>query len=160
MDWAEWNGLDRIPGLSFRKILLFCIAHCLTWEKLLTRTWQSWRFVWNDICLNKFCNRQGWDFPFTSFFSKVTCVKGPSQRQYGGGGLVAKFCPTFATPWTVACQAPLSMGFSRQEYWSGLPFPSPGNPPYPGIKPRSPALQADSLPTELQGKPQRQHICF
>ena len=49
----------------------------------------------------------------------------------------------FATLWTVALQAPLSMGFSRQEYWSGLPFPSPGDLPDPGIKPRSPALQAD-----------------
>ena len=45
---------------------------------------------------------------------------------FGSGGLVAKLCPTLATPWTVACQAPLSMGFSRQEYWSGLSFPSPG----------------------------------
>ena len=57
----------------------------------------------------------------------------------------------FATPWTVAHQAPLSVKFSRQEYWSGLPFPSPGDPPNPGIE--SPALQADSLPTELPGKP-------
>ena len=54
----------------------------------------------------------------------------------------------FATPWTVAYQAPLSMGFSRQEYWSGLPFPSPGDLPNPGIEPRSPALQADALPSE------------
>ena len=46
----------------------------------------------------------------------------------------------FATPWTAACQAPLSMGFSRQQDWSGLPFPSPGDLPNPGIKPRSPAL--------------------
>ena len=46
----------------------------------------------------------------------------------------------FATPWAVAYQAPLSMGFSRQEYWSGLPFPSPGDLPDPGIEPRSPAL--------------------
>ena len=67
----------------------------------------------------------------------------------GGGGLVTKLCPTLAIPWTVACQAPLSMGFSRQEYWSGLPFPSPGDLPDPGIKPRCPALQADDLPTEL-----------
>ena len=51
----------------------------------------------------------------------------------------------FATPWTVACQAPLSMGFLRKEYQSGLPFPSPGNLPDPEIKPKSPALQADSL---------------
>ena len=58
-------------------------------------------------------------------------------------------CQFFATPWTVARQAPLSMGFSRQEYWiAGLPFPSPGHLPNPGIEPRSPALQADSLPTE------------
>ena len=59
----------------------------------------------------------------------------------------------FATPWTVAHQAPLSMGFSRQEYWSGLPFPSPGDLPNPGIKPRSPALQTDALPSEPPGKP-------
>ena len=50
-----------------------------------------------------------------------------SISAYGGGGFVAKSCPTLATPWTVACQAPPSMGFSRQEYWSGLPFPSPGD---------------------------------
>ena len=56
-------------------------------------------------------------------------------------------------PWTVAHQAPLSMEFSRQEYWSGLPFPPPGDLPDPGIEPRSPALQADSLPTELLRKP-------
>ena len=66
-----------------------------------------------------------------------------------GGGLVAKSCPTLAIPWTVARQAPLSMGFFRQEYWSGLSFPSPGDLPYPGIEPWSPALQADDLPTEL-----------
>ena len=71
------------------------------------------------------------------------------RRAPAGGGLVAKSCPTLATPWTVARQAPLSMGFSRQEYWSGWPFPSPGHLPNPGIEPRSPALQADSLPTEL-----------
>ena len=59
----------------------------------------------------------------------------------------------FATQWTVACQAPLSMDFSRQEYWNGLPFPSSGNLPNPGIKPRSPALQEDTLPDEPQGKP-------
>ena len=54
----------------------------------------------------------------------------------------------FATPWTVACQAPLSMEFSRQKYWSALPFPSPGDLPNPGIEPRSPVLQADSLPSK------------
>ena len=64
----------------------------------------------------------------------------------------------FATPWTVAQQAPLSMGFSRQEHWSGLPFPSPGDLPDPGIEPRSPALQemaphSSNMPcTEASGR--------
>ena len=59
----------------------------------------------------------------------------------------------FAIPWTVAPQAPLPMGFSRQEYWSGLPFPSLESLPNPGIEPASPALQADSLPAEPPGEP-------
>ena len=57
----------------------------------------------------------------------------------------------FVTPWTVAHQAPLSMEFSRQEYWSGLPFPSPGDLPDPGVKPKSPALQADILTSDPPG---------
>ena len=69
----------------------------------------------------------------------------------GDGGLVAQSCPTLATSWTVAHQAPLSMRFSRQEHWSGLPFPSPGDLPDPGIEPRSPDLQTDSLPSEPPG---------
>ena len=58
----------------------------------------------------------------------------------------------FATPWNVAPQALPSMGFSRQEYWSGVPFPSPGDLPDPGIEPRSPALEADTLTSEPPGK--------
>ena len=67
----------------------------------------------------------------------------------------------FATPWTVAHQAPLSMDFSRQEYWCGLPCPSPGYLPGPGIKPTSPmspALQADFLSTEPPGKPLKKRL--
>ena len=59
----------------------------------------------------------------------------------------------FVTPWTVAHQAPLPMGFSRQEYWSGLPCPPPGDLPNPGIELRSPALQENSLPSGSRGKP-------
>ena len=59
----------------------------------------------------------------------------------------------FATPWTVAHQAPLLLGFSRQEYWSGVPIPSPGDLPHPGIEPGFPALWADALPSEPPGKP-------
>ena len=72
---------------------------------------------------------------------------------YDGGGLVAKSCLTLAIPWTVAYQTLLSMEFSKQEHWSGLPFPSPGDLPDPGIELESPALQADSLLTETPGKP-------
>ena len=61
----------------------------------------------------------------------------------------------FVTPWTITRQDPLSMGFSRQEYWSRLPFPSPGDLPDPGIKPGSPALQANSLPSEPPGSPRK-----
>ena len=64
----------------------------------------------------------------------------------------------FATPWTVAHQALPPIGFSRQECWSGLPFPSPGDLPDPGIKPRSPALQADALTSEPPRKPQKHHL--
>ena len=59
--------------------------------------------------------------------------------------LVMQLCLILASSWTIACQTPLSMEFSRQEYWSGLPLPSAGDPPDPGIKPRSSALQTDSL---------------
>ena len=75
--------------------------------------------------------------------------KNKLEHSGGGGGVVAESCPTVATPWTVACQVPLSVGFSRQECWRRLPFPSPGDRPDPGIEPRSLALQAKSLPTEM-----------
>ena len=66
---------------------------------------------------------------------------------------VAQSCPTLCDPVDCSLQAPPSMGFSRQEYWSGLPFPSPGDLPDPGIEPRSPALQPDALTSEPPGKP-------
>ena len=82
--------------------------------------------------------------------------------------LVAVVSDSFLTPWTVACHAPLSKGFPRQEYWSGLPFPSPGDLLDPGInptldsgiKPTSPALQLDSSPIEPLGKLISYHSCL
>ena len=68
---------------------------------------------------------------------------------------VCSVMPDSATPWTVACQTPLSLEFSRQEHWSGLPFPAPENLPDPRIESRSPALQTDSLPSEPPGSPER-----
>ena len=96
-------------------------------------------------------------FPWLSFAS-VPCDGHKDPRRTGqglpdGGGLVAKSCPTLATPWTVARQPLLSMGFPRQEYWTKLPFPSPGDFPDPGIKPTSPALAGGFCTPEPLGKP-------
>ena len=88
-----------------------------------------------------------WDFLLT--FLGIDSL---TLSQHGSSGLVAKSCLTLVTPWTVACQSPLSMGFSREEYWSGLPFLSSGDHPDPGIKYWSPAWQADSLLIELREK--------
>ena len=104
----------------------------------ITFTWSLFLICFSN-CLSNFC-------PSVQASSPVTSLS------VGRGGLVAKLCLTLAILWTVTCQAPLSMGFSRPEYWSGLPFPSPGDLAYPGIEPVSPALQADSLPTELRGE--------
>ena len=72
--------------------------------------------------------------------------------------LVTKSCPTLWDPWTTAHQAPLSMKYSGQAYWNGLPFPSPGDLSEQGIKATSPALQADTLSSEPQGKPPKYTI--
>ena len=82
-------------------------------------------------------------FPNSANFSK--CCR--------GGGLVTKSYLTLATPWTVSCQAPLSVGLCRQEYWSGLPSPFPGDLPDPGIEPGSPSLRADIYRLNHQGSP-------
>ena len=97
--------------------------------------------------------------------SKITmesdCSHGIRRRLLLGRKVMTKLCcvqssghaQLFATPWTAAHQAPLSMGFSRPEYWSGFPCPPPEDLPIPGIEPRSPALQADSLTSEPPAKP-------
>ena len=72
--------------------------------------------------------------------------------------IVVQSYPTLVTPWTVAHQALPSMGFSRQEYWSGMPFSSPEDLPDPGDPTQSPALQADSLQSELPGKPLKDEV--
>ena len=101
---------------------------------------------------------------------KYSCLKNPRDRgawwvtksgtwlsmhAYTATNIVkaAVLSKLFATAWTVSCQAPPSMGFSRQEYWGGLPCPSPGDLPNPGIEPGSQTLQADFLPSEPPGKP-------
>ena len=83
--------------------------------------------------------------PFASLRSTVVAPADPCS--------VLSRVQLLADLWTVARQAPLSLGLSRQKYWSGLPCPPPRGLPNPGIEPRSPTLQADSLPSEPQGKP-------
>ena len=78
-----------------------------------------------------------------------------------GGGLLTQSCSTPVTPWTIACQVPLSMQFSRQEYWSGFPFPPPRDLPHSGIElisPVSPTLQADSFPLSHHGSPFQSYV--
>ena len=89
--------------------------------------------ILDEYLVKKLTAREkGQENSFTEWVMSLSCVR------------------LFVTPWTVAYQAPPSMGFSRQEYWSGLPFPSPGDLPDPGIEPGSPALQADALTSEPQ----------
>ena len=115
------------------------VLHMLTLSLIRCMTWRN-------------CS----DFSNTDFFpcvwmSEIMMLVSYKERKRKKESEVAQLCLTLCDP--MAYQVPPSMGFSRQECWSGLPFPSPGDLPDPGIKPGSPALQADALPTEPPGKP-------
>ena len=139
--------LDACRALSDIPCLFLVWIICVSFFVILTK----------DLSINFFLKNQHLTslmFSILFLFSNslISFQLFPSSA-CGGGSLVAKLCLTLVTPWTVACQTPLSMGFSKQEYWSGLPFSSPGDFPDPGIELGSLVLQADSLLTELQGKP-------
>ena len=126
------TSLSLLKFMSFEQIILsnhLSLRHLLL---LMPSILTSVRVFSNELAL---CIKQlkYWSFSFSN----------------SGGGFVTKSCLALVTPWSVACQAPVYMGFSRQEYWSRLPFPSPEDLPAPGMKPGSRALQADSSP--LQG---------
>ena len=105
--------------------------------------------------------REAGDYP-TMWLSTHThilqCTEQPSNKECEVKWKLLSHVWLFATPWTVACQAPLSMEFSRPEYWSGLPFPSPADLPNLRVEPRSPALQVNSLPSEPPGKSPTKNI--
>ena len=91
---------------------------------------------------------------YKSHLSDVSAKEGNWLEKPDKGEVKSLSCVLlFATPWTVAHQAPPSMRFSRQEYWSGMPFPPPGDLPDPGIEPRSPSFQGNVLTSEPPGKP-------
>ena len=139
------TNLFLLPNSVFRFVLSsLCVGQvslCSVTE-FLSALWITWQHKWKY---------KKWDI------RPLFC----SQDFYSPGclsGLLMYVCVFVLShlvviPWTVACQVPLSMGFSRQEHWCRLPFPSLGDLSHPWIEPGSPALQADCLPTELWGKP-------
>ena len=138
----ETGTVNRLPqGLKSKE----SACHCKSHRRWGFNPWVRkirWKRKWQATLIKKV----NMSYVFYIFFA-MFLLNSVSLS------LVTKLCPTLATPWTVACQTPLSMGFSRQEYWSWLPFPSPGDLPDSLIEPESPSLQPDSLPTELWGKP-------
>ena len=134
----QWDLADPLKCLGRLRGHSPCIGHW--WSRLRHIPWYcSYSFLYlcplYDYELQQGQNSNSVLFPWRQTLHQVL----------GGGGLVPQLCLTLATPWTVAHQVLLSMGFFRQGYWSGLPFPSLGDLPNPGIKHGSPALQADSL---------------
>ena len=135
--------------------LKWCVATKVTWpSRFKTSHLKAPMGAWNAILKMIMSDV----IMIMKYHSNLTSV----QHFAGGVAMcvcmcsIVKLCQLFATPWTVALQAPLSMGFSRQEYWGGLPFPPPGDLPSPGIEPVSPAapiLSGRFSTTEPPGKP-------
>ena len=145
--------------MSERTKLLTCLSPDLYW---VARTW-GWSQPHLELCEG--CTETGsfselrslWIWAKTgAYHSQFLFLSSIDQcllKEEEGEGEVAQSCPTLWDPLDCSLPGSPSMGFSRQEYWSGLPFPSPGDLPDPGIKPGSPALEADALTTEPQGNP-------
>ena len=127
------TGRDRQDSSHYLLLLLLLSYFSHIWP-CATHRWQSTRLLhpWDSQGKN----------PGVGYHFLLQCEKVKSLSRV----------QLLATPWTAAYQAPLSIRFSRQEYWSGLPFPSPGHLPDSGIKPRSPSLYTDALPSEPPGK--------
>ena len=118
----EWGFWVSVASTDSRVRIMYKLCHSLGGDDKVT--------VGSMLCFHWCVSPASWE-------TRVGCIFswGIIRGNLTYGGLVPKSCPTFATPWTVAHQPPLSMGFPRQKYWSGLPFPSPGDLPDPGINP-------------------------
>ena len=167
--WTQLNDWTEVPGnwvpslVSLTTLLVATSLFPETWnitqQGSVGRCYRSVDFLincktlysgfnqlWN--CINRISQTQGGFIHENSgIFSRNNRYWSSESKSFGCVWL-------FVSPWTVACQASLSIGFFRQGYWSGLPFPSPGHLPEPGIKRVSPTLRADSLLSEPPGKPQ------
>ena len=125
-----------------------CVSQCLRIHHVYVRL-SYWLFLWRPITNAE--TKQSFALGRCLGRCYLSSATSPMALRLINGWLLS-CVQLFAAPWTVACQAPLSTGFSRQEYWSELPFPSPEGFPDLGIELRSPALQADSLPSELRAR--------
>ena len=142
LKWVSYWISRSLSSFTSFKDLFSC-----DWCENLLQTTQSWRPNW--LSMLPWSLHFHLDKLFFFFQWPKLLIKHFYKSWFG---LVTKSCLTLVTPWTVDHQAPLSMGFPRQEYWSGLPFPSPEDLSNPGIDSKSPALQADYLTTEPPGK--------
>ena len=124
---VEWGSWDFLAGLLWVWNKIEGSWEAYTQRSLNATSFPPWLLQW------LFFSNKGWNMCSEEYIYECVCS-------------VAESCLTLATPWTIGHQAVLSMGFPRQEYGSGLPFPSPRDLPDPGIKPMSPAWQVDSLP--------------
>ena len=143
-DWVTSLSLSRIGERNGNPLQCSCLENPRdrgAWWAAVYGATQSWtRLKWLSSRLSNSLS-----FAFQNSFRTINRI---NHQLFLKKFWSLHHVQLFVTPWTVIRQAPLSMEFSRQEYWSGLPFPSPGDLPDPGIEPRSPALQADSLPNE------------
>ena len=130
----------KTPGSSLYDARKSGLVHLLANSAQVCRWCSLWRW---KVPETRAEGSYTWALPswFSGMWRLSTALRDTCVG-FGGGGLVAKSCLTLMTPWTVACQAPLSVGFSSQEYWSGLPFPPPADLPEPGIEPMSLASPA------------------
>ena len=132
---TRWTFVDKVMSLLYNMLSRLVITFLPRSKRLLISWLQSPSVTTYAMCM--------YVHTHINILYRETCVL---AQLFRGSCL-------FTSPWIVVRQAPLFMRFSRQGHWSRLPIPSPGDLPNPGIETRSPALQADSLPTELQGKP-------